>query len=605
MARRQEDWQRLLQELSEEFLLREDELKLLHAIDLRLLEKERYLEETLSFITEGTQGLLHSEHASIVLKRGPDLEVTYSSDGLDIGKRIPIPGSIAGKVLTEDEPILIRDLTRSSLRDHYSPIAGYQGGPIRSLVEVPIMMRAKESGEARGKSSGKAIGVLCAESARVGAFRHVHIGIMESIAAQAAVALQNVQHFASAALFADVDRMITSQADTQQVIQRVLQRVIDELYKLHHVELSGAQILFRQGDDQLEIVYSSNPEDVGLVLSIHESVSGRAVKERDTVTVPDVREDDDYVALLGSTIRSEIAVPITLAVEEVIIGVLNVESEELDAFSGFNTVVLESFADRVRTLLAFAKLRNDVTAALESRHANDLLVAIGDQTTNFIHRLGNSAGALRAKIMELQETVEDGVPDKEFLQGELTELLKLAERTLQTPAQVTRFLGQGGITVNVNKCVAEVLRELGPPAGITVTTELQEPLPELSLYSFEIVVQNLVKNAIDAMPNGGHLTVSTRLFAHEDAPAGYVQLIVRDTGTGIPEEILPHIFDLNFTTKREKGKGLGLGLSWVRTFITRSNGEITVETKRNVGTEFSVKIPVGTQADDEARTVAE
>ncbi len=136
---------------------------------------------------------------------------------------------------------------------------------------------------------GSPIGVFCAESAKVAAFRTVHTGIMESIAAQAAVALQNVQHFASAALFADVDRMIISQADSQQVIQRVLQRVIDELHKLHHVELSGAQILFRKGDDELEIVYSSNPEDVGLVLSIHESVSGRAVKEFRTVMLPDVR----------------------------------------------------------------------------------------------------------------------------------------------------------------------------------------------------------------------------------------------------------------------------------------------------------------------------
>jgi signal transduction histidine kinase len=593
MARRQEDWQRLLRELRAEFLLREEELELLHAIDLRLLNKELYLDETLSFIAERTKTLLHSEHASILLKRGSDLEVTYSSDGLDIGKRIAIPGSIAGKALTERRPIFIPDLTKSPLRSGYYPIVGYQGGPIRSLIEVPIVLR------------GSPIGVFCVESAKVTAFRAVHTGIMESIAAQAAIALQNVQHFASAALFADVDRMIISQADSQQVIQRVLQRVIDELHKLHHVELSGAQILFRKGDRELEIVYSSNPEDVGLVLSIHESVSGRAVKEYRTVMLPDVREDSKYVALLGSTIRSEIAVPITLAADQVIIGVLNVESEELDAFSGFNRLVLESFADRVRTLLAFVKLRNDVTAALESRHANDLLVAIGDQTSNFIHRLGNSAGALRAKIMELQETVEDGLPDKESLQGELTELLKLADRTLQTPDQVTRFLGQGGITINVNKCVTEVLRELSPSADITVTTELQEPLPELSLYSFEIVVQNLIKNAIDAMPNGGHLTVSTRLFAHEDAPAGYVQLIVRDTGTGIPEDILPHIFDLNFTTKREKGKGLGLGLWWVRTFITRSNGEITVETEKNVGTELSVKIPVATHADDEPATVAE
>jgi signal transduction histidine kinase len=595
MVRRQEDWQYLLRELRAEFLLREEELELLHSIDMRLLQEDHFLDETLSFITDGTKALLRSEHVSILLKRGPVLEVTYSSDGLDVGKRIAIPDSIAGKCLTERVPIFIPDLSKSPLRHGYFPIAGYRGGPIRSLIEVPIVLH------------GSPIGVFCVESAKVGAFRPVHTRIMEAIAAQAAVALRNVQHFASAALFADVDQMIIAQGDSQQIIQRVLQRVMDELHKLYHVELSGAQILFRKGDDELEIMHSSNPADVGLVISVHGSVSGRAVTEHRTVTVPDVTEDEQYVQLLGSAIRSEIAVPITLAADQVIIGVLNVESEELDAFSGFNEVVLESFAAKVRSLLAFVKLRNDVTAALESRHVNDLLVAIGDQTSNFIHRLNNSAGALRARILELQETVDDdGIPDQESLRAELAELLRLANRTLDMPAQVTRFLGQGGNMVDVNKCVSDELRELSLPAGITVAADYDDEIPELSLYSFDLVVQNLIKNAIDAMPNGGELSVSTKLFAHADTPAGYVQLIVRDTGTGIPEDILPHIFDLNFTTKnKKKGKGLGLGLWWVRTFITRSNGEITVETTKNVGTEFCVKIPVATPVGGESETVSE
>ncbi|MGA8529208.1 MAG: GAF domain-containing protein [Acidobacteriaceae bacterium] len=583
MARRPEDWQHLLRELRAEFLLREEELELLHSIDMRLLEEELYLDETLSFITDGTRALLRSEHVSILLKRGAVLEVTYSSDGLDIGKRIAIPGSIAGNCLIEGIPVFISDLPKSPLRHGYVPIVGHHGSPTRSLIEVPIVLR------------GSPIGVVCVESAKAAAFRPVHTRIMEAIAAQAAVALQNVQHFASAALFADVDQMIISQDDTQQVIQRVLQRVMDELHKLHHVELSGAQILFRKDDDELEILHSSNPADVGLVVSIHESVSGRAVTERRTVTVPNVMEDAQYVQLLGSAIRSEIAVPITLAADQVIIGVLNVESEELDAFSGFNEVVLESFAAKIRSLLAFVKLRNDVTVALESRHVNDLLVAIGDQTSNFIHRLNNSAGALRAKILELQETVDESAPDRDFLLAELADLLRLADRTLEMPAQVTRFLGQDGNTVDVNKCVADVLHELRPPVDIVVTTKFCDDLPELSVYSFDLVVQNLIKNAIDAMPNGGELTVSTKLFIHPDTPGGYVQMTVRNTGAGIPDDILPHIFDLNFTTKsKKKGKGLGLGLWWVRTFITRSNGEIAVETTKNMGTEFCVKIPVAT-----------
>lgn len=565
-------------------LQREEELELLHAFDLRLLEEGLHIDESLSFAADRTAALLQADHVSILLKRGTVLEVAAASDDLGIRERVAIAGSIQGKVLTERRPVLITDLAESRLKASYVPTAGYEGSPIRSLIQVPIVLREDP------------IGVFCAESTEVGAFRQVHIAIMEAIAAQLAIALARSQHFASEALSADVDEMILAQGDSQQIVQRVMRRVMEELRKLYRVELSGAQILFRKGHDELEIVYSSNPDAVGLVLSVDGSVPGRAVRERRTVILGDVNDDPRYVAMLGSAIRSEIAVPITLAADGPLIGVLTVESQEPDAFSGYNTIVIENFADKVRFLLAFAKLRNDVTAALESRHANDLLIAIGDQTSNFIHRLNNSAGALRAGILELQETVEDeGVPNQEYLQARLDELLRLAERTLEMPAQVTRFLGQGGITFDVNKCVRDVLRDASRPPGITITTELQDDLPELSLYSFDIVVQNLILNAVDAMPNGGHLTVSTRLVVHADAPAGYVQLLVRDTGTGISEDILPHIFDLNFSTKTKKpGKGLGLGLWWVRAFVTRSNGEITVETDKNVGTEFSVKIPVAT-----------
>jgi two-component system cell cycle sensor histidine kinase/response regulator CckA len=106
-------------------------------------------------------------------------------------------------------------------------------------------------------------------------------------------------------------------------------------------------------------------------------------------------------------------------------------------------------------------------------------------------------------------------------------------------------------------------------------------------------VQNLLQNAIDAMPEGGSLTISTSSIMQEQLPVGYIQLIVRDTGTGIPEDILPRIFDLNFTTKHASGKarGLGLGLWWIRNFVRRANGDITVASVLNEGSAFTVKIP--------------
>lgn len=590
MARKLEEWQHLLRELRAEFILREEELELLHAIDLRLLEEELSLEETLAFIIEKTNALLRSEHASILLRRGPILEVAYSSDGLDIGKNISIPGSIPGKCLTEQASILITDLRTDPLEEAYVPIKGYEGRPIRSLVEVPIIWQ------------GNPIGALCAESSRATAFRPVHARTLRAIASQVAIALQNVQYFKSAALFADVDQIIISPVDTQFLIQRALQRVVHELRKLYRVELAGAQILFRKGSDELEIVHSTNPADIGLTVSVADSICGRSVRDRATIIVGDVSKDSQYRRMLGSAIQSEIAIPIKLADSDAIIGVLNVESEEIDAFSGFNKILLESFADKVRVLLAFTKLRTDVTEALESRHASDLLIAVGDQTSNLIHRLNNSVGALRAKILELQEDSEEDPPPlgKDRLRDALGELLELADHTLEMPEQVTRFLSHDRNTIGVNKVITEILQETSIPANITVETDLHSELPELALYSFDIVVQNLIRNAVDAMTEGGgHLYVSTTLVSHQELPSGYVQMIVRDSGTGIASDILPHIFELNFTTKHSKGKGLGLGLWWVRAFVVRSRGEISVNSQRDIGTEFCIKVPVSTPMSDE------
>jgi signal transduction histidine kinase/CheY-like chemotaxis protein len=108
------------------------------------------------------------------------------------------------------------------------------------------------------------------------------------------------------------------------------------------------------------------------------------------------------------------------------------------------------------------------------------------------------------------------------------------------------------------------------------------------------VLNNLLINASQAMPEGGHILASAKnlLLAESDDPglaAGpYVVITVHDRGTGIPEHILPHIFTRNFTTKKS-GNGLGLASSY---HIVRSHeGVIRVHSKPNVGTEFTVYLP--------------
>jgi signal transduction histidine kinase len=575
-----EAWERLLNDLRAELILREQELDLLHEIDLRLLDPDQSPLDIFSFIVHRTMKLLQASNTTVLLRRSTFLEPMYSTLKSIIGQRVAISESLTGLCLETEATVNVPDLRVSPYDARYTSLRGYRGSPMMSLLSSPIRIR------------GATVGVLNAESRKLHAFNPVHERISSAIAAQVAIALQRTQTLDSTVLFADLDRMVFASDDTQQVLQAALERVMAELQRMEHVEHHLAAILFLRGQNELEIVHSTNPADIGLVLPIDKSVSGRAVRERKTIIVGDVSKDSEY-QLATESIRSEIAVPILLGDDDIAIGVLNVESEEEDAFYGFYQVVLESFAEKVNTLLAFAKLRADVTEALELRSANDLLAAVGDQTSHMIHRLNNTVGAMRVRILELQDMQESGrLGEGEFLRESLEALRKLAERTLKMPDEVTQLLGQGGATVDVNVCVQRVLAQIDLPEDVTLDLDLDETVPALPLYCFDIVVQNLLQNGLDAMPGGGRLQVSTSLVIHPTLAAGYFQLVVRDTGMGIPAEIQRKVFELNFTTKHERGKGLGLGLWWVRNFVRRAKGDITIRSAVGSGTEVTVKIPV-------------
>jgi signal transduction histidine kinase len=103
----------------------------------------------------------------------------------------------------------------------------------------------------------------------------------------------------------------------------------------------------------------------------------------------------------------------------------------------------------------------------------------------------------------------------------------------------------------------------------------------------EQVLLALVMNAIDAMPRGGNLWLSTRLTD----PADEIEVRVRDDGSGIPPDILPNIFEPFLTTK-ESGHGVGLGLAISHSIIERHGGRIEVQSQYGKGTEFLIHLPL-------------
>jgi signal transduction histidine kinase len=144
--------------------------------------------------------------------------------------------------------------------------------------------------------------------------------------------------------------------------------------------------------------------------------------------------------------------------------------------------------------------------------------------------------------------------------------------------------------LDVDEIVVDVKLMLSQLIGgrVRLVTDLDGALPPISADPNQLrrLLVNLAVNARDAMPAGGILTIETR-----HAPAeGVVEINVRDTGTGMSEDVRAHLFEPFFTTKPE-GQGTGLGLAAVLGFVTKCGGRIEVDSELGRGTTFSIGLP--------------
>jgi signal transduction histidine kinase len=148
--------------------------------------------------------------------------------------------------------------------------------------------------------------------------------------------------------------------------------------------------------------------------------------------------------------------------------------------------------------------------------------------------------------------------------------------------------------VDVNTIIEDTLLLLNRQlqrANVEVHSDLRV-LPDAVIAADQIrqVLSNLVINAKDAMPNGGKLTIRSRHLPTRDDLHGWVRILIADTGTGIPREMVSTIFEPFVTTKGEKGTGLGLWI--VKGIIQNHAGRLRVKSKLGKGTVFKIDLPV-------------
>jgi PAS domain S-box-containing protein len=206
---------------------------------------------------------------------------------------------------------------------------------------------------------------------------------------------------------------------------------------------------------------------------------------------------------------------------------------------------------------------------------NNLLMGIGGYASLALQRVPESDSELRHDLEEIAQAT--------------TRARVLTEQLLFFAARREHRSEAVDLNALVRKAT-ELLQPLIEPS-ISIELDLREPAWVTGdSGQLEQVMLNLGANARDAMPDGGVLTIRTR-------PAGpnRVKLVVKDTGTGIPDDVKPHVFEPFFTTKGV-GHGTGLGLASAYGIVTQNGGSIEVDSAVGHGTTFTIVLPASAPA---------
>jgi signal transduction histidine kinase/CheY-like chemotaxis protein len=317
--------------------------------------------------------------------------------------------------------------------------------------------------------------------------------------------------------------------------------------------------------------------------------------------------------LAGGGLRSLVAAP--LLVESQVFGVLVAARRQSHGFSSGECEFLKQLSEHVALAAHQAQLHgalrqayDDLRQTQQAVLQQERLRALGQMASGIAHDINNAI----SPVMLYTESLLEREPNlSERARGYLETIRRAIDDVAQTVMRMREFYRQREpqltlSTVQVNTLVQQVIdltrarwSDMPQQRGIVIRmqTELAPDLPAIMGSESEIreALINLIFNAVDAMPNGGTLTVRSKVTESvpdaEGTPAlRRVHVEVVDTGVGMDEDTRSRCLEPFFTTKGERGTGLGLGM--VYGVVQRHSADIEIETAVNRGTTMRLSFPV-------------
>lgn len=521
------------------------------------------------------------------------------------GKPIKSPATavtgLTGLVIQNRRSVLIKhwDVEEAAYPVKAEIITGRQ----QSWLGVPLLI------------AGEVIGVISVQNLKPHAFDEDTQRLLETVANQAAIAIQNTrlidriqkQRRVQIEGMKDISKAITPPLQLKRALRGILHWAIT---LIGGANLGEIRLLDKSSNELVVSAWQGKKiEKEYERITLGKGITGWVAEHKESRLVPDVKKDAHYLPILDGT-GSEIAVPMLKIRdgEDELIGVLNIEHPRVNAFTEDDLYLAETIAELAVVAIENTKLfeqNKERTLALQQSRvqveAANKHIIMNEVAAAFAHRIKNPAGVIVGHIRRAKNSLSADDPKDaqvikqlDIIDGLIRPLLDaihVIEPTDKASQPARKAIKQEKVELGkLLQLAMKQVRDSQPnfERRIRVNTRYYGHPPLIRAERQELLdtLVSVIENAVEAITGTGSITIS----ASRGKIRGKVcaRVVVSDTGIGIPTENLPKIFELSFTTKKH---GLGFGLWRAKTFYKRLGGDIEVKSNQGKGSKFVIKIP--------------
>ena len=539
-----------------------------------LISSRSSLQDTLDAILRMALEIMDASYGIFrLVDRSGKYLVTHSFIGQGLAQpvveNLPIEDtSVMGYVANRREPVVISDLYEEPWRGIYYPLD--HGLVMRSEVAVPLI-----------GASGLLEGVFNLESPEVNAFDKEDRYILQILATQAVVAIQEMR-------LLDALQGIAAMLYTHP-LARIHQALVEQACDLLNVPTSLIWLLDK---GQLVVRAASPPVLLDQSVPLGGGPTSRAVQGGEPVILLELKPDEVELPDLAE-VGSGLVVPFSTGNDAGSGGAFSVYTAPGDlrdfSQSDWDKRVLSILGHYAALAVQNAADLEALRLAEDQRATTETFAAIGDIAANLLHRLNNKVGTIPVRVEGIQDKCEALLEADPYLATNLTEIQRSAAEAMQVVHENLEHLRPIQLApVSVAACIQNALATTRLPASIKVETQGLEALPPVQAGAdrLSLVFANLLENAADAMQGRGEVHIKVTVQGR------WMEIRVSDTGPGIPAELHDRIFEFSYSSRAEHPGKLGFGLWWVKSLVTRFGGRVAVESPGQGGTTFILSLPL-------------